>query len=177
MTLSVQQISIAPFIDLLTNMQAWLDKAVGLKPEAELMEARLAPDMYPLAKQYQIVSDAAKGAAARLTGTEAPTMTDTEANFAELQNRCARTIAYLRSVDADALEAGLDREIVITFPNGSGIRFDGRTFLTGFALPNFYFHAAIAYAILRNQGLEMGKGDFLTHLMPYMFAPPEAADA
>lgn len=173
MSTSHYQSSIPAFIAMLTNMQAWLDKAAASgKDEATLVEARLAPDMFALARQVQIASDAAKGAAARLTDSEAPAMPDTESTLAELKDRCARTIAYLESVDPAAYDAGATREVTITFPNGGGIKFDGATFLTGFALPNFYFHATTTYAILRAQGVELGKQDFLAHLAPYMFAPP-----
>ena len=103
----------------------------------------------------------AADAAARLTGTEAPVMADTEASFAELKERCAKTIAYLESVDPAAYDAGLDREVVITFPNGAGLRFDGATFLNGFAVPNFYFHLSHTYAILRHNGVPLGKRDYL----------------
>ena len=174
MTYSAHQSSVPAFIAMLTNMKNWLDKAAAQKIEAELIEARLAPDMFPLARQVQIASDAAKGAAARLTGAEAPAMPDTETSFAELKDRCDKTIAYLNSVDAAAYDAGLTREVVITFPNGAGIKFDGQTFLTGFALPNFYFHASMTYAILRQNGLDLGKQDFLAHLAPFMFPPPAA---
>lgn len=174
MTYSAHQSSVPAFIAMLTNMKNWLDKAAAQKSEAELIEARLAPDMFPLARQIQIASDAAKGAAARLTGGEAPAMPDTETSFAELKDRCDKTIAYLNSVDAAAYDAGLAKEVVITFPNGAGIKFDGQTFLTGFALPNFYFHASMTYAILRQNGVDLGKQDFLAHLAPYMFPPPAA---
>ncbi len=174
MTYSAHQSSVPAFIAMLTNMKNWLDKAAAQKIEAELIEARLAPDMFPLARQVQIASDAAKGAAARLTGGEAPAMPDTETSFAELKDRCDKTIAYLNSVDAAAYDAGLAKEVVITFPNGAGIKFDGQTFLTGFALPNFYFHASMTYAILRANGVDLGKQDFLAHLAPFMFPPPAA---
>lgn len=172
--MSAYQSTVPAFIAMLTNMRTWLDKAAAQKSEAELIEARLAPDMFPLARQYQIASDAAKGAGARLTGVEAPAMPDTEASFAELKARCDKTIAYLQSIDPAAYDAGIGREVVITFPNGAGMRFDGHTFLTGFAVPNFYFHAMAAYSILRAQGVEIGKQDFLAHLAPCMFPPPAA---
>jgi len=160
------------FIAMLGNIKGWLDKAAAQKDEAALMEARLAPDMFALARQIQIAADAAKGAGARMTGSEAPVYDDTEANFAELKERCDKTIAYLQTIDAAAYDAGASREVVITFPNGAGLRFDGHTFLTGFAVTNFYFHASMAYAILRSQGVELGKADFLGHLGKFMFAPP-----
>jgi hypothetical protein len=172
MSYSLYQSAVPGFIAMLGNFKAWLDKAAAQKDEAVLIEARLAPDMFPLARQIQIASDAAKGAVARLTGTEAPAMPDTEASFAELKDRCDRTIAFLKAADPAAFDAGAAREVVLTFPNGGGMKFDGTTFLTGFSVPNFYFHAATTYAILRAQGVEIGKADFLMHLAPYMFAPP-----
>lgn len=167
--------TVPAFIAMLGNIKGWLDKAAAQKDEAELIGASLAPDMLPFARQIQIASDAAKGAGARLSGAEAPAMPDTEASFAELRDRCDKTIAFLQGIDAAAYDAGLDKEVVITFPNGAGLRFDGRTFLTGFALPNFYFHASMTYAILRNQGVDLGKQDFLGHLGQYMFPPPANA--
>lgn len=172
MTASLHQATVPGFIAMLTNMKNWLDKAAAQKDEAALVEARLAPDMHPLARQIQIASDAAKGAGARMTGGDAPAMPDEETTFAQLKERCDKTIAYLQSIDPAAFDAGADKEVVITFPNGAGIKFDGATFLTGFAVPNFYFHATTTYAILRAQGVEVGKQDFLSHLGPYMFGPP-----
>jgi len=167
--------TVPAFIAMLSNIKGWLDKAAAQKDEAELIKASLAPDMFALARQIQIAADAAKGAAARLTGVEAPAMPDTEASFAELKERCDRTIAFLQSADAAVYDAGLASEVVITFPNGAGLRFDGATFLTGYALPNFYFHASMAYAILRSQGVDLGKQDFLGHLGQFMFPPPANA--
>lgn len=164
--------TVPAFIAMLNNIKNWLDKAAAQGDEAQLVEAKLAPDMFALARQIQIAADAAKGAGARLAGIEAPVMPDTEASFAELKDRCDKTIAFLQSVDPAAYDAGLAKEVVITFPNGAGLRFDGATFLTGFALPNFYFHASMTYAILRANGIDVGKQDFLGHLGQYMFPPP-----
>ncbi len=166
MSFDIYDASVPLFVNSLTNMRSWLDKAAGKKSEAELMEARLAPDMRPLPAQYQMASDAAKNALARLTGTEAPSMPDTEQSFAELRDRCDRTIEYLQGFDAEALSGSVDREVVIKFPNGMGYRFAGAQYLVGFALPNFFFHATTAYAILRNAGVSLGKPDFLQHLGP-----------
>jgi uncharacterized protein len=177
MTISIEQASVPAFVSMLTNIKNWLDKAAAQKPESELIEARLAPDMHALARQIQTVSDTAKGAVARLSGSEAPAMPDTETTFAELKERCDKTIAYLGAVDGAELEAGATREIVMTFPNGGGMRMDGLTYLTGFVLPNFYFHASMAYAILRAEGIEIGKFDYLAHLAPHVFAPPAPAEA
>ncbi|HEV2594838.1 MAG TPA: DUF1993 domain-containing protein [Sphingomicrobium sp.] len=154
------------FVSSLTNMRDWLDKAAEEKGETALLEARLAPDMRPLPAQYQMASDSAKNALARLSGTPAPAMPDTEKSFAELKNRCDQTIAYLKSFDAHSLEGSEEREVRITFPNGMGYRFPGGEYLAGFALPNFFFHVTAAYAILRNAGVSLGKPDFLQHLGP-----------
>jgi hypothetical protein len=166
MSFEIYDASVPLFVNSLTDMRAWLDKAAQEKSEADLMEARLAPDMKPLPAQYQMASDSAKNALARLTGTEAPSMPDTEQNFAELRDRCDRTIEYLKGFDAQSLAGSVDREVVIKFPNGMGYRFTGAQYLVGFALPNFFFHCTTAYAILRNAGVSLGKPDFLQHLGP-----------
>jgi hypothetical protein len=147
-------------------MRDWLAKAAQEKDEATLLDARLAPDMRPLPAQYQMASDSAKNALARLTATEAPSMPDTEKSFAELRERCDRTIAYLNRFDANSLAGSEDREVVLKFPNGSGYRFLGAQYLAGFALPNFFFHVTTAYAIMCNAGVSLGKPDFLQHLGP-----------
>jgi hypothetical protein len=166
MSFGMYEASVPLFVKSLTSMRNWLDKAAEEKSESALLEARLAPDMRPLPAQYQMASDSAKNALARLTGTEAPPMPDTEQSFAELKDRCDRTIRYLESFDAGALAGSEGREVVITFPNGMGYRFIGSEYLAGFALPNFYFHVTTAYAILRNAGVQLGKPDFLQHLGP-----------
>ena len=145
-------------------MRAWLDKAADR--EAELMSAALAPDMRPLPAQYQMASDSAKNAMARLAGIEAPPMPDTEASFADLKARCDRTIAFVESIEPRALAEAADRRVEMRFPNGMGYVWDGATYLTGFALPNFFFHVTTAYAILRANGVPLGKPDFLAHLGP-----------
>ena len=166
MAFGLFEASVPVFVNSLTNMRAWLDKAASEKSEAELMDARLAPDMRPLPAQYQMASDTAKNALARLTGTDAPSMPDTEKSFAELKDRCDRTIAYLKGFDASSLSGSDDRQIELKFPNGSGYRFVGAQYLAAFALPNFFFHVTTAYAILRNAGVSLGKPDFLQHLGP-----------
>jgi hypothetical protein len=170
MSFGIYDASVPVFVNSLTDMRAWLEKAADEKGEAALMDARLAPDMRPLPAQYQMASDSAKNALARLTGSAAPSMPDTEESFSELVERCDRTIAYLQGFDASALEGSGDREVVIQFPNGMGYRFLGRQYLAGFALPNFFFHVTTAYAILRSAGVSLGKPDFLQHLGPPNFA-------
>jgi hypothetical protein len=158
--------SVPVFVNTLNDMRAWLDKAASEKDEAALLAARLAPDMRPLPAQYQMASDSAKNALARLTGAEAPSMTDTEQSFAELRERCDKTIAYIQRFDAGSLRDAEEREVELKFPNGQGYRWKGADYLVGFALPNFFFHATTAYAILRNAGVTLGKPDFLQHLGP-----------
>jgi hypothetical protein len=158
--------SVPVFVNTLADMRAWLDKAAAEKPEAALLEARLAPDMRPLPAQYQMASDSAKNALARLTGSEAPSMPDTEQSFADLRERCDKTIAYLNDFDAASLAGSESRCVELKFPGGQGYRWAGADYLTGFALPNFFFHATTAYAILRNAGVSLGKPDFLQHLGP-----------
>ena len=172
MSTSLHAAYVPAFIGILGNLKGLLDIAAATGNEAELIGARLTDDMFPLARQIQIAADAAKGAGARMTGSEAPVMADDETTFAELKARCDKTIAYLQTIDAAAFDAGASREVVITFPNGAGVKFDGLTFLTQFAAPNFYFHATTTYAILRANGVGIGKQNFLGHLAPYMFAQP-----
>ena len=172
MSFSIYDASVPLFVNGLTAMSAWLDKATAEKSEAELIEARLAPDMKPLPAQYQMASDTAKNAIGRLSGTEAPSMADTEASFAELRARCNRTIEYVRSIDPAILAASADREVLLTLPNGTGWRFTGADYLARFALPNFFFHVTTAYAILRAAGVNLGKPDYLQHL-----GPPSPIDA
>lgn len=166
MPFSPYDASVPVFVNALTNMRAWLDKAAAEKPESELLDARLAPDMRPLTAQYQMASDTAKNGVARLAGIEAPPMPDTEASFDELRQRCDKTIAFIRSVDPAALAQSEERDVVLRFPNGMGYRFTGGDYLTGFALPNFLFHVTTAYAIMRAAGVSLGKPDFLQHLGP-----------
>ena len=180
MSMPLSAIAVPAIVATVTNMRGWLDKPAVRAAEATLLEARLAPDMFPLVRQFQTVSDTSKGGVARLAGIEAPSMPDTETSFDELQARLDRTLDFVRSVDAAAIDAaaidaGVAREVVMNFPNGGGMRFDGQTYLTGFVLPNLYFHATTAYAILRANGIEIGKFDFLGHLAPYVFAPPAGA--
>lgn len=166
MNFTLYEASAPVFINSLRNMSAWLDKAAAEKPESELIDARLAPDMRPLPAQIQMASDSAKNAVARLCGIEAPAMPDTEASFAELKDRCARTISFIESIPSGDYAGAETRTVELKFPNGMGYRFTGNTYLTGFALPNFFFHVTTAYAILRAAGVTLGKPDFLQHLGP-----------
>jgi hypothetical protein len=167
MSFSVYDASAPVFTAALGNMQTWLDKARAQgKDEDALLAARLAPDMAPFSAQFQMSSDIAKFAIARLTGTEAPSMPDTEKSFDELKARLQRTIDFIQSVPEAAFDGADEREVVLKFPNGMGFEFAGARYLTGFALPNFYFHVTTAYALLRANGMAIGKSDFLQHLGP-----------
>jgi len=164
MSFTIYDASAPVFVNTLKNMRAWLDKAAGEGDTTALVEARLIEDMKPLTAQYQFASDSAKNAIARLIGIDPPAMPDTETTFAELQQRCDKTIAFIDGVDPGRLVGSEDREVAIKFPNGMGYRFTGGDYLRRFALPNFYFHATMAYAILRAQGISLGKPDYLQHL-------------
>jgi len=172
MSFTIYDASAPVFVRALTNIQAWLDKALAEgKSETGLVEARLAPDMLPFARQIQISSDTAKNAVARLMGVEAPSMPDTETTFAELKDRCQRTIDYINSFDRAAFDGAESRAVQLKFPNGMGYNFTGAEFLSGFALPNFFFHVTTTYALLRKEGVALGKPDFLQHLgMPEQIA-------
>lgn len=165
MSFTIHDACVPPMVRMLSNLSKIIDKAVAQAkaediPLSTLLEARLAPDMHPFPRQIQIASDAAKGAAARLAGVEAPSMPDTETTILELQERISKTIAFLKSVPAEKFAGAEDREIVLKFPNGE-FRFTGRDFLTNFALPNFFFHVTTAYGLLRSKGITIGKMDFL----------------
>lgn len=161
MSFGLYDASAPVFVRALTNLSALMDKALAQGfDEAKLLEARLAPDMRPFSNQIQLASDSAKGAVARLTGTDNPSMADTETSFAELKARIDATVAFIRSVEPAAFEGGEDRNVVLKFPGGEQ-HFKGGAYLTGFALPNFFFHVAMAYALLRAAGVEIGKRDYL----------------
>lgn len=165
MSLSLYQASVPVFVRMFGNLSAILDKAVAdaearkIDPSV-LLNARLAPDMHPLTRQVQIASDAAKGCAARLSGVEVPSFPDTESSFAELQARIANTLDFIKSLSPEQIDSGAGREVVIKVP-GSELKFSGEDYLLHFVLPNFYFHVTTAYAILRHNGLGIGKMDYL----------------
>ena len=165
MSLSMYQASIPGFLRMLGNLSAILHKAEAYAAERKiepgvLINARLAPDMLPLVRQVQIATDGVKGCGARLAGIEIPSYADTESSFAELQERIAKTRAFLQGLDAAQFEGSEGKEITLTFP-GVEMKFGGRDYLLGFVLPNFYFHVTTAYAILRHNGLQIGKMDYL----------------
>jgi hypothetical protein len=158
--------SIPDFIRTLTALSDILEKgaasAQGRKIDPLVLTgARLAPDMFPLCKQVQIACDVAKLGFSRLSGVEAPKFADTETSFEELQARIVKTIDFLRTVTAESL-AGVEDKVV-TFPAGPErmLKLKGRDFLYQWMLPNLYFHTVTAYNILRHNGVDVGKMDYL----------------
>lgn len=131
----------------------------GLAANA-LIEARLAPDMLPLAGQIQRASDSAKGALGRLTGAAMPAFADTETSVAELRQRIANTVALLEQAERAAIDASIDRQVSLP-ARGTTLEFTGKDYVLNFLLPNFWFHVATAHAILRQQGVAVGKRDYL----------------
>ena len=128
---------------------------------AALLDARLYPDMFAFSRQVQTACDQAKNGGARLAGVEPPRYEDNEKTFAELKARIAKTVAYVRTLDAQRIDASADREITFPLgPNNKG-HMKGADYLNHFALPNFYFHVTTAYDILRHCGVDIGKRDFL----------------
>jgi hypothetical protein len=163
--LSMHAISAQTLTRMLRNLSAILTKAEqhakakGFEPSV-LLNARLAPDMFPLTRQVQIATDHAKGCVARLAGQPPVAMEDAEASFPELQARIAKVLAIVESYTEADLEGSESREVTVKIPN-SELKFSGIDYVTGWALPNFYFHLTTAYAILRHNGVELGKKDFL----------------
>jgi hypothetical protein len=165
MPLSMYQTSIPVFVRALGNLSAILEKAAAHAEEKKIdpsvfINARLAPDMFPLSRQVQSATDSAKGCGARLAGAEVPRYEDTESTFAELQARIDKTVAFLQGLGPDLIAGSGDRSIVLKL-RGKEVSFSGQNYLFNFALPNFFFHAVTAYDILRHNGVEIGKQDFL----------------
>ena len=165
MSLTMYQASAPAFLQMLRSLAAILGKAEAFATErkidpAVLLNYRVAPDMFPLIRQIQIVTDHAKGCCARLAGIEVPRYADDEASFADLRARIARTIAFIEGIPPSAIDGSEDRAIEIRV-GGQSMQFEGQAYLLGFVLPNLYFHATAAYAILRHGGLAIGKRDFL----------------
>jgi uncharacterized protein len=165
MSLSMSQASIPLFVQMLTAASGVLDKAAAhaaakkVDPSV-LLNARLYPDMFPMVRQIQIATDQAKGCIARLAGMEVPAYPDTEASFDDLKARIAKTIDFVKGVGAAKIDGTEDK--TVTIPLGPQQReFKGQAYLLNFVLPNFYFHLATAYNILRHSGVEIGKRDFL----------------
>jgi hypothetical protein len=165
MKISMYQASAPRFANTLRNLSAILDKAQAhaearkIDP-AVLTGSRLYPDMFALARQVQIACDNAKGAVARLAGVEVPKHEDTEQSFAELKARIARTVAFIETLKPAQIDGSEDRDISLKL-GPREVQWKGMQYLLGFALPNFYFHVVTAYDILRHNGVELAKRDYI----------------
>lgn len=166
MPLSMHQASVALFTRTLTALDAILDKAAAhaearkIEPDA-LLTARLSPNMFTFTKQVQLATDFAKGPVSRLAGIDIPKYADEEKTFAELKARIAKTIAYIKTVKPEQVDAAADKDV--TFPAGpeKTLTLPGSQYLLAVALPNFFFHVTTAYDLLRHNGVELGKLDFI----------------
>jgi hypothetical protein len=165
MPISMYRASAPIFLQMLPALSACLDKAQAYATAkkvdpAVLVQARLFPDMLPLAKQVQIATDFAKGAMARLAGQEPPKYEDNETSIDQLKARVARTVDFIKEFKPAQIDGSEERDINLVL-GGQPRDFKGEDYLVGLALPNFYFHVTTAYAILRHNGVELGKGDYL----------------
>lgn len=165
MAISMYQASVPVYIRTLTNLNAILEKGAAYADAkkidpAVLINSRLAPDMFPLSRQVQIASDNAKGPAARLAGLEVPKYEDNEQTFVDLCRRIQKTVDYLKTFKPEQIDGSEERTISLPLPSKT-LTFRGMPYLLNFALPNFYFHVTTAYDILRHNGVELGKTDYL----------------
>jgi hypothetical protein len=165
MALSMYQASVPVFIRLVTALSGMLDKTAAhaeakkIDP-ATFLGARLYPDMFPLVRQVQVAADFTKNCAGRLAGVELPKFPDTEASFEELKERLDKTLAFLKGLKPAQIDGSEDKDITLNI-GGKEIKFTGQSYLLTNALPNFYFHLTTAYAILRHNGVDVGKRDFI----------------
>jgi hypothetical protein len=166
MSVSMYTVSIPVFMQHLGGLSTVLDKAAAWAAarkvnEADLLNMRLSPDMYNLARQVRAATDHAANAAGRLAGKELPKFANDETTIGQLKDRIAKTIEYLRSVKQSEIDGTEGKDISITFPNGNTRQFTGQSLLLGNSLPNFWFHTTTAYDIIRHCGVEVGKRDFM----------------
>ena len=169
MNISMHGASVGVFLRILRNMHNLLAKAETWVTEKKIdpsaiLQARLAPDMHPLTRQVQIATDMAKGTAARLAGQDPPRFEDNEASFAELKARVAKTIAFLETLQPAAFAGSESRAVTLKLgPPGQQVErhFEGLDYLLGFGAPNVYFHYSMLYALLRHNGMEIGKKDYI----------------
>jgi uncharacterized protein len=166
MTVSMYTVSIPVFIQHLNGLNTVLDKAASWAAarkvnETDLLNMRLSPDMFNLARQVRAATDHAGNAAARLSGKEPLKLANDETTIAQLKDRIAKTIDYLKSIKQTEIDGTETKDINITFPSGQTRQFTGQSLLLGNSLPNFYFHTTTAYDIVRQCGVEIGKRDFM----------------
>lgn len=165
MSIDVYDQTIAAMSRALLNLDAIVSKAEAYAEErkidpAVLVQARLFPDMLPFVAQIRIATDTAKGAAARLSGKNLPSWPDDEADFEQVHARIRKALDFLSGVERDQFEGSEDKKIELKLGK-EHVKFSGREYVLGFVLPNFYFHVTMAYAILRHNGVPLGKRDFL----------------
>jgi hypothetical protein len=164
MTISMYQASVPLFVRMLNNLAAIVDKAAAhaqarkIDPTV-LINSRLYPDMFPLARQIQIATDNAKGCAARLAGQDPPRYEDNESTFPELLERIHKTVSFLGTIKPEQIDGSEERDVVLKL-RGDAVTHKGLPYLINFVLPNFYFHVTTAYCILRHCGVEIGKKDY-----------------
>ena len=166
MSISMHSASAPIFLRILDGMSVWLDKAqshAGARgfPSENYLNMRLAPDMFPLVRQVQIATDAAKFCMARLAGQEAPKWDDNEATLEELRARIRKARDYVAAFTPTLIDGSEERTITLVKRNGESLQFRGEDYLKHNALPNFFFHATTMYALLRHAGVNLGKSDFL----------------
>ena len=166
MTVSMYAVSIPIFIQHLNGLNTVLDKAANWAAarkvnEADLLNMRLSPDMFNLARQVRAATDHAANAAGRLSGKELLKFANDETTIAQLKDRIVKTIHYLKNIKQNEIDGTETKDISITFPSGQTRQFTGQSLLLGNSLPNFYFHATTAYDIVRQCGVEIGKRDFM----------------
>ena len=166
MTTYMYKTSVPVFKQLLNSLSAILTKAEAYAAEKKfeptvLLNARLFPDMFPLIRQVQVAADFAKSVSARLAGVEVPAYEDNEQTFADLQARISKTLAFIESLTPAQFEGSETREIVLRPGTPKEKKLLGHNYLNNYGLPQFFFHVTTAYAILRHNGLEVGKGDFM----------------
>jgi len=166
MSLSMYEASVPVFKQLLVALDGNLAKAEEhaaakkIEPDA-LLHARLFPDMFALVRQVQVACDFAKSVPARLAGVDVPAYDDNEASFADLRARIAKTLAFAETLDAARFDGSETREIVLRPGTPKEKRLDGKAYLLAYGLPQFFFHVTTAYALLRHNGVEIGKKDFM----------------
>ncbi len=163
MTISMYVASVPVFKQMLTALNAILSKAkehTQVNPET-LLQASLFPDMFNFTRQVQIATDFAKSVTARLAGQEVPTYEDTETTFDELQARITKTLKFISTFSPESINGSEDREIVTRPGTPKEKKFNGESYLLTYGLPQFFFHITTAYAILRNNGIEIGKRDYM----------------
>ncbi|MCY1023453.1 DUF1993 domain-containing protein [Pyxidicoccus sp. MSG2] len=166
MTISMSSASVPIFVSMLGNLSKCLGKARAHADAKKfdpnvLATVRLAPDMLPFKTQIQIACDSAKFCVARLSGTDAPSYEDNEATLTELEERIAKTISYLESVPREKLDGTEEKQVSVPRRGRDPLLFSGEQYLKSYALPNFFFHVTTAYALLRHNGVDLGKSDFL----------------